>query len=194
MNLRTTLNKTLLLLLVIPFILLNTPEVFAQQNVEVSAVVDREPPGVKITNPSNRDIVYGVVRVSSVITDDGGIQKVEFYLNGRIFLTSVTAPYDFTWWTTGVQNGQYTITIKAYDIAGKTGSDTVTVTVRNLAPTEKESVGEKRRFLLIDLPNLILLGPAEGRNSDFLMGFIVAAETSFIFLLLYLIFHRRIRR
>ena len=208
------LNHRSLLLLLVLFVLLTPPvQVSAQSvsnDVTVTAVVDKAPPSVTITNPASNTTVAGTVVVTADASDDAGIARVEFFVDGFLKLTDVTSPYTFSWDTHTTANGAHTVMVIAYDLVGNTATDSIAVTVNNVAPpappapsasqppvvTEPgtKGPGALRRFFLIDLPNFVLLGPAEGRNSDFLMGFIVAAETSFIFLLLYLIFHRRIRR
>jgi chitinase len=74
----------------------------------------------------------GVVEVSASASDDTGVTRVEFYLNGALQHTALAAPYRFAWDSTRVSSGSYTLSASAYDASGKIGaSPAVTVTVSN---------------------------------------------------------------
>ena len=163
-------------------------------DVNVSANVDREPPTVTITNPNDGDTVSGNVNVTADANDDGGITKVEFYVDGLLRIIDVSAPYTFSWDTTNETNGSHTIRATAYDIINNTANDTITVTVNNVAPpppVEEEGPEIKTptpfRTILIDLPDLVLIGPGGPADIDFILGFIIAAEIALILLFIFLI-------
>lgn len=94
---------------------------------------DTTAPSVSLTAPTNGATVSGSsVNISATASDDVGVSKVEFYINSSLVATDMTSTYGITWDSTGVANGSYTLTAKAYDAANNvTTSSTVTVTVSN---------------------------------------------------------------
>ncbi|WP_162605085.1 Ig-like domain-containing protein [Geomonas oryzae] len=104
----------------------------------VVTVPEMQPPTTAVTYPANAATVAGVVSVTADATDNVGVTKVEFYVNGALKATDTGTPYVFSWDTTALTPGTYTLTTKAYDAAGNVGqSQSVTVTVANdlQAPT-----------------------------------------------------------
>lgn len=98
-------------------------------------VADTTQPAVAISSPASGATVQGTVAVSATASDNVGVSKVEFYRNNVLFAASNSAPYSFSWNTTTVSNGSYTLMAKAYDAAGNVGqSGNVTVTVSNPVP------------------------------------------------------------
>ncbi len=65
-------------------------------------------------------------------SDNVGVSQVTLYANGQIVGSDSTAPYEFSWDSTQVANGNATLTAYAYDAAGNTGiSSGVAVNVQN---------------------------------------------------------------
>lgn len=60
----------------------------------------------------------GPVTVTAAAQDDKAVTKVEFYLDGTLIATDTEAAYQTTLDFTYLQNGQHTVTVKAYDDAG----------------------------------------------------------------------------
>nr|WP_250546408.1 Ig-like domain-containing protein [Geobacter sulfurreducens] len=95
-------------------------------------VADTTVPVVSLSAPANNATVSGTVAVNATASDNVGVSKVEFYVNGALKSTDTTNAYSYSWDTKTVANGSYTLTAKAYDAAGNVGqSSTVTVTVNN---------------------------------------------------------------
>jgi len=95
---------------------------------------DTTAPTTSITAPSNGATVSGTTSVTASASDNVGVTKVEFYLDGALKSTDTTSPYSWSWDTTTATNASHTLTSKAYDAAGNVGtSSTVTVTVSNTA-------------------------------------------------------------
>jgi len=94
------------------------------------------PPSVGITSPLNSASVSGVVTVSVNASDNVGVTKVEFYVNGLLKGTDTASPYAFSWDTTSLAAGTYTLMAKAYDAAGNVNqsSSTVNVVKDTIAP------------------------------------------------------------
>jgi hypothetical protein len=93
---------------------------------------DTTAPTTSITAPANGATVSGTTTVSASASDNVGVTKVEFYLDGALKSTATTSPYSWSWDTTASANGSHTLVSKAYDAAGNVGtSATITVTVSN---------------------------------------------------------------
>ena len=104
--------------------------VFGPQAITVGSTAT--PVVVSITAPAANATVSGTVNVAATATSNVRISKVEFYVNGSLKRTDTRAPYTYSWNTTTIANGLYSLTAKAYDTAGKTGqSPAVAVTVSN---------------------------------------------------------------
>jgi len=92
-------------------------------------------PTVSITAPANNATVSGTTSVTAIASDNLGVTNVEFYVNGSLSSSVSASPYSFSWNTTTVSNGGYTLFAKAYDTEGNVGqSASVSVTVNNSVP------------------------------------------------------------
>ena len=137
-------------------------------------------PHVTITAPANGATVRGVVTITAVVSSQAGaaspeaarnagsgepapkrqavqtnaVQRVEFYVDGQLLCTDMSAPYTCSWDTrlpvaagfslreaqhprdlkvaaTGSTNGPAQICVKAFDACGRSAQQCVNVTVRN---------------------------------------------------------------
>ncbi len=96
---------------------------------------DTTPPTTSITAPAAGATVSGTTTVTATATDDVGVTRVEFYVDGALKATDTAAPYTFAWDTTAYAAGSHGLATMAYDAAGNVGtSATVTVTVSNTGP------------------------------------------------------------
>ena len=96
----------------------------------VTVLNDLIPPTVAITSPGSGAVLNGTVAVAASASDNTAVSRVEFEVNGVLQATSTQAPYGFNWNTSAVANGSYSISAKAYDVAGNVGySQSVTVSV-----------------------------------------------------------------
>ena len=87
-------------------------------------------PTVLLTSPSDASTVSGNTIIGVTALDNVGVTKVEFYKNNILLGIDTNSPYQYTWNTTGVLNGIYNLSAKAYDAADNIGvSNTVSVTV-----------------------------------------------------------------
>src|SRR5581483_5032689 len=97
---------------------------------------DTTPPATSITAPANGATVSGTTTVTASASDNVGVSRVEFNLDGALQSTDTTAPYSWSWNTTTAANGSHTLTSTAYDAAGNSATSTaVSVTVNNVADT-----------------------------------------------------------
>jgi len=97
-------------------------------------ISDTTAPTVSITFPTNGATVAGAVDITATASDDTGVTKVEFIIDGTVVGQGVSAqqagPYVFSWNTTAYATGSHTLQARAYDAAGNTATSTsVTVTV-----------------------------------------------------------------
>ena len=92
---------------------------------------DTTAPTVSITAPSSGATVSGTVSFTASASDNVGVSKVEFYVDGSLKSTDTSSPYSYSWDTTAASNASHTLMAKAYDAANNTGSDSESVTVSN---------------------------------------------------------------
>jgi len=74
----------------------------------------------------------GSLSFTATATDNLGVTKVEYYVNGALKGSATASPYTFAFLSTALTNGSYNLVAKAYDAAGNVGtSATVAFTVNN---------------------------------------------------------------
>jgi len=88
---------------------------------------DTTPPTVSIASPTNGATVKGSVTISASASDASGIQRVEFYIDGKLKATDYTAPYTYQWNSRSVKAGTHRILVAAYDNAGNMWQTSITV-------------------------------------------------------------------
>lgn len=67
--------------------------------------------------------------VSASATDNVGVTKVEFYINGKLVNTATAIPYKYVAALPSLSSGNCVIMVKAYDAAGNVGMATKTITL-----------------------------------------------------------------
>ena len=93
-----------------------------------------QPPSVQITSPSNGAVVSGSVNITANASDDDGVTRVVFEVDGNVVGTDTNGAngWSVSWDTTDVGNGPHTITATATDTGDQsTESAPVSVTVDN---------------------------------------------------------------
>lgn len=89
-------------------------------------------------NPTVRLSDFGVVKkptnVFAFATDNNGIEKVEFYLEDDLKHTDFTHNYEWLLDPSDLSDGRYTLSAKAYDLAGNTALVRKTITVSKPVP------------------------------------------------------------
>lgn len=104
----------------------------------IVTILEAVPPTVSLSSPANNTTVSGTVSVVASASDNVGVTKAEFYVNGVLNASDTASPYVYSWDTSPLAAGSYTILAKAYDAAGNVGqSSAVSVTVIHdtIAPT-----------------------------------------------------------
>lgn len=98
-------------------------------------IKDTTPPTVAVTSPANKASVSGAVTISASASDNVGVVKVGFYVDGALLTTDVAPPYSAAWNTNTAALGSHALTARAYDQAGNsTTSAAVSVNVVDKTP------------------------------------------------------------
>ena len=89
---------------------------------------DTTPPTVSASETGTS----GTITLSATASDNVGVTKVEFYVDGTLKATDTTSPYSTTLDSTTLTNASHSLVAKAYDAAGNVGtSSTVSFTISN---------------------------------------------------------------
>jgi hypothetical protein len=96
----------------------------AEQSIQVT--VD-QPPTISITSPSSGNDVYGFASIRTRTSDDFGVPKVKFFVNGQLMNTTNKSPHVFQWNTNDILNGKYTVEAIAFDTRDQTSTRSVTL-------------------------------------------------------------------
>jgi leucyl aminopeptidase len=97
---------------------------------------DSTAPTASVTAPTAGTLVSGTTTISAAASDNVGVTKVEFFVDGMLKGTDTTAPYSYAWDSTSALNASHVLVAKAYDAAGNVGtSASVQVTVSNTSST-----------------------------------------------------------
>ncbi len=92
--------------------------------------LDGTPPTATLTAPANGAAVTGSIAITANASDNIGVDRVEFLLDGGLLGSDATAPYAFTWNSATASNGAHVLQARAVDLAGNVGSSPlVNVTV-----------------------------------------------------------------
>ena len=95
---------------------------------------DETPPNVIVTEPASGQMVSGIVLIQAMVTDNIGVDRAEFSINGIMVHTDSSGPvYSYDWDTEAVADDQdYIISVIGFDDTGNTGLSTpITVYVNN---------------------------------------------------------------
>jgi chitinase len=104
--------------------------VVASDSIHVISGYDTTRPVVAFTNVSEGSHVTAGTSftLSASASDEVGVTKVEFYINGSRKCTDKVAPYTCNWSVSATAGVAYTLEVRAYDAAGNIGSSVVHVT------------------------------------------------------------------
>lgn len=94
--------------------------------------IDTQAPVVSISAPITGATVTELVGVDVAATDNTGVDRVELRVNSTTVAVDTSAPFAFTWDSTGVPNGMANLVAYAFDAAGNSKASTaVAVNVAN---------------------------------------------------------------
>lgn len=101
----------------------STPTPVPDPNAETN------PPNVTILEPQSGSLVQrrSTVTLTAEASDDSGISKLEFFVDGTIVCSKSSSPYSCNWNVPAKPGIAYTITAEATDIYGNRSSDSITV-------------------------------------------------------------------
>jgi hypothetical protein len=91
---------------------------------------DTTPPVVSVTSPGANAIVTGnkAVSIAAAASDAGGVQAVEFFVDGALVARDTSAPYATSWNLRKVAKGVHTLKARAIDGAGNAAEHSISVT------------------------------------------------------------------
>lgn len=102
---------------------------------------DTEPPFVMITSPSDGSTVSGKISITLSASDNVAVSKVDLYINGILYASDNTEPYNFLWDSSLNSDGVYYLEAVAVDSSGNIGnSNTVMLSVSNPKDTTAPEV------------------------------------------------------
>jgi hypothetical protein len=108
---------------------------FIELHNDTAAAGDTTAPTVSITAPTSNATVSATISVTANASDNVGVTKIEFLLDGVLQSTDTSSPYAWSWNTTTATNAAHALVAKAYDAANNIGtSSTINVTVSNGTP------------------------------------------------------------
>ena len=107
-----------------------TTDIGAYQYSGTVTPPDTTPPTVAITSPAAGASVSGSsVALAATASDNVGVARVEFRVDGALIASDASAPYAATWNAASASAGGHTILATAYDAAGNSTNSSVIVTV-----------------------------------------------------------------
>jgi subtilisin len=121
-------------------------------SASVSVTVDNvdDPPTVTITGPAAGSTVSGSVEITALASDDKGVSRVEFYVDGSLVSTDTDGDdgWSASWNTEGYTDAAHTLGATAVDTSEQDTSTSVSVNVNNSpASMELSASGYKVRGL-----------------------------------------------
>ncbi|MDO8937564.1 MAG: S8 family serine peptidase [Methylicorpusculum sp.] len=117
----------------------------------VKLETDTQAPSVTIFSPTGGSTVSGLVQAEVNATDNVGVSEVSLYANGLLVGTDGTSPYQFSWDSKQVADGNVTLTAVAVDAIGNQGSSAkVVVAVKNNVVVDQQA------------PTVTISNPANG--------------------------------
>ena len=97
-------------------------------------------PSCSITAPQSGASINGTISINADASDNVGISKVEFYIDGTKVGEDAQSPYSIDWDSTSATDGNHSIQAKAFDAAGNMGeSQQISVTVNNTVKYETKT-------------------------------------------------------
>ena len=100
-----------------------------------SFTVDTAAPQARLTAPTDGKLVNGEVELTAEASDDGGIKRVQFLVDGEVVDSDLSGPYEFGWDSVLVEDGEHEIGVRVTDEAGNTATSAPAgVRVDNTAP------------------------------------------------------------
>lgn len=118
------LRYLLFLLILLPILLYTCEDKTEPDNIS---------PTINLISPSDGSTVFEIMPIKVDVTDNVGIDRVEFYVGAQLEGTIQNEPYIYYWNTTSIENGSIrTIQCRAYDTSDNEAiTPSIIVTVNN---------------------------------------------------------------
>lgn len=79
-------------------------------------------PTATITAPADDAAVTGSVAIAANASDNIGVDRVEFLMDGALLGSDTNSPYTYSWNSSTASNGAHALQARAVDLVGNTGS------------------------------------------------------------------------
>ncbi|AKJ03805.1 subtilisin family serine protease [Archangium gephyra] len=101
----------------------------------VTVRTDLNWPSVALSAPAQNARLRATVQVRANASDSVGVARVEFYADGALLGTDTSAPYEVSWDTSTLADGNHSLTARAYDQVNRTTlSPAIAVILDNTPP------------------------------------------------------------
>jgi hypothetical protein len=117
-------------------------------SADVLVIVDRTAPTLALPQLALPYVFAGTVQLTADAFDDNELAEVRLLVNGDLEATATTTPYTLPWDTTVLEDGPFTITVEAEDVAGNVASLAVPVMVVNDGTLVVLDEGATARFFV----------------------------------------------
>ncbi|MGG7055123.1 Ig-like domain-containing protein [Nitrosomonas sp. ANs5] len=133
--------------------------------------LDTQAPTVSITSPTSGTTytTAQTVTISASASDNVGVSKVEFYLNGALHSTDTSPPYNASWPITSTNNGSHTWSARAYDAAGNNAASTTVSLTVNITSSDSTDTTP---------PTVTITSPASGTTYTTAQTVTISASAS----------------
>ncbi|OGZ39101.1 MAG: hypothetical protein A3F21_00045 [Candidatus Portnoybacteria bacterium RIFCSPLOWO2_01_FULL_38_39] len=108
-----------------------TASTYKPDEDEEETPTDTTPPNISITSPQDNATVSGTITISADASDNSGIKEVIFYLDGIQISVVTTPPYQISFDTNTMENGQHSIKATAIDSANNQTDYSIIVDTQN---------------------------------------------------------------
>jgi hypothetical protein len=147
----------------------------------VQAVQSTPNLSVSITSPANNSAVSGLATVSTSVSSQNPVSRVDLYVDGGLYASDVTSPFTFSWNSTGL-SGSHTLSAKVVDVTGYSAtSSPITVNVGQADSTPPDvqvtSVVYNRKALTITATASDAQGPVT-KVEFYIDGVLKVTDTS----------------
>ncbi len=123
---------------------------------------DATAPSVTIMTPSDGATVSGGVSVEVQAMDDGGIDRVDLYLDGALLATDNAAPHQFYWDTTSYADATYELLAIAYDGSNNEGKSAYVIVILHNEIINEEVAPEEPVDVDVTAPVVTITSPRDG--------------------------------
>lgn len=125
--------------------------------MSVTVISSDSPPVAGIANIADGQTIYGTIPVEVTASDDGGVTRVDLYVDTTLVQSLPAPPFSFILDTTALSNGARTLRAVVYDTILQTTTASVSVVVDNIFPplSLKAERAVNRSLLLREYVNVL---------------------------------------